>query len=268
MTPSEGFCANSVWNFPATDYCLGPDEVHVWRALLDQPASSLSWFTRILSADERARAQRFRFEPDRKRAVIGRGLLRLLLGHYLGGPAHQVEFKYNAFGKPGLADTSSVPVQFNVSHSGDVVLVATTIERVLGVDVELIKADMANAEIAARYFSPGECRTLLALPSHARAEAFFACWTRKEAYLKARGDGLSLPLNRFDVAFAPHEPPRLLATRHDPAEASRYTLCALDAGPGYAAALAVEGSSWQLKCWDWPPGGRSQIHFLPAQADG
>lgn len=258
-------CAKRVWNFPTADYCLLPDEVHVWRALLDQPRSSLAAFSEVLSADERARAERFYFDADRRRAIIGRGLSRLLLGHYLGRPAHQIEFKYNAFGKPALAD-ANCPVQFNVSHSGDVILVATAIDRVLGVDVERIKQDMANAEIAARYFSPCECRTLLALPPEIRGEAFFACWTRKEAYLKARGDGLSLPLDRFDVAFAPAEPPRLLATRHDPAEASRYTLCALDAGPDYAAALAVEGSNWRLACWEWPRDDRSQIPSWIRQA--
>jgi 4'-phosphopantetheinyl transferase len=250
---------NGIWNVPPGDYALLRNEVHIWRALLDQPQGSLNLFHEALSAEERAQAERFHFEADRRRAIIGRGLARLLLGYYLGIPAQQIEFKYNAFGKPALAD-SRLPFQFNVSHSGDVILVATAIDRVLGVDVERIKPDMATAEIAARFFSPHECRTLLALPSETRREAFFACWTRKEAYLKARGDGLSLALDSFDVAFAPADAPRLLATRHDPAEVSRYTLCALDAGPGYAAALAVEGSNWRLTCWEWPHGGRSQIN--------
>src|ERR1700738_3040122 len=210
-------CATRVCNFPTADYCLVPDEVHVWRALLDQPRSSLSLFTQVLSANERARAERFYFDADRRRAIIARGLSRLLLGHYLGRPAHQIEFKYNAFGKPALAD-ADCPLQFNVSHSGDVILVATAIDRVLGVDVERIKQDMANAEIAARYFSPCEYRTLLALPPEIRGEAFFACWTRKEAYLKARGDGLSLPLDRFDVALAPARAP---APPRDPARSRR-----------------------------------------------
>ncbi len=265
MTVSAKQCTNAAWNSPGLDYRLIRDEVHVWRALLDQPRNSLTLFHGALSAEERARAERFHFEADRKRAIIGRGLSRLLLGFYLGRPANRIEFKYNAFGKPALAH-SSIPCQFNVSHSGDVILVATAIDRALGVDVEQIKPDMANAEIAARYFSRCECSTLLSLPRELRAEAFFACWTRKEAYLKARGDGLSLPLNQFDVAFAPTEKPRLLATRHDPAEASRYTLCALDAGPGYAAALAVEGSNWRLKCWEWPQSDRSQLNCWIRQA--
>jgi 4'-phosphopantetheinyl transferase len=109
-------CAKRVWNFPTADYCLVPDEVHVWRAVLDQPRSSLAAFSEVLSADERARAERFYFDADRRRAIIGRGLSRLLLAP-LADPAHQIEFKYNAFGKPALAD-ANCPVQFNVSPLG------------------------------------------------------------------------------------------------------------------------------------------------------
>jgi 4'-phosphopantetheinyl transferase len=125
----------------------------------------------------------------------------------------------------------------------------------MGVDVEREREDMATAEIAARFFSPLECSTLAALPAAKQCEAFFSCWTRKEAYLKARGDGLSLPLDQFDVAFAPGEEPRLINTRHDPAEAQRWKLMTLQVGHGHAAALAVEGTDWKLKCWDWPPAG-------------
>jgi 4'-phosphopantetheinyl transferase len=257
MTDAAGICANRIWNRPRDNYSLLPDEVHVWRASLDQPESSLRLFNETLSAEERARAGRYRFEADRKRSIIARGLSRLLLGRCLGRPPKQLEFEYNAFGKPSLArlsktHASNPALQFNVSHSGDVVLLAMAFDRVLGVDVERMREEMTSPEIAARYFSPAERQALFGLAPELRGEAFFACWTRKEAYLKARGDGLSLPLDRFDVAFTPGEPPRLLTTRHDPAEAQRYTLRALDAGPGYAAALAVEGSSWRLECWEWP----------------
>jgi 4'-phosphopantetheinyl transferase len=246
------FCAAEAFKPPRKDYVLPPHEVHVWRAFLDQPERSLSLFNDLLSAEERARAARYHFEADRKRCTIARGLSRLLLGHCLRCAPERLEFEYNAFGKPALAQGSNASLQFNVSHSGDVVLFAFAIDRALGVDVEQMKQEMASPEIAARYFSPAERQTLFTLRPEMRCEAFFACWTRKEAYLKARGDGLSLPLDRFDVAFGPGEPPRLVATRHDPVEAGRYTLRALDVGPGYAAALAVEGSSWRLACWDWP----------------
>jgi 4'-phosphopantetheinyl transferase len=140
-------------------------------------------------------------------------------------------------------------------NSGDWILIALSLGRTLGVDVERKKEDMATEEIAARFFSPIECSALAALPAAMRCEAFFSCWTRKEAYLKARGDGLSLPLDQFDVAFVPGAEPRLIETRHDPAEAHRWTLNALQVGRDYAAALAVEGADWELKCWDWPPAG-------------
>jgi len=112
---------------------------------------------------------------------------------------------------------------------------------------------MATAEIAARFFSPNECRALAALAADVQCAAFFACWTRKEAYLKARGDGLSLPLDEFDVAFAPGQKPRLLETRHDPAEARRWRLQALDLSGDYAGALAAPSSIRKLKCWNWHP---------------
>jgi 4'-phosphopantetheinyl transferase len=253
-------CAETIWHCPGGDYGLPPDEVHVWRATLDQPQDTIARFMRLLSLDERARAEKFQFEADGKRHIIGRGLSRTLLGHCLGSPADQLKFEYNEFGKPALAAGLYRPLAFNVSHSGELVLVALALGRDLGIDVERMRRDMAKEEIAARFFSPNECRALAALASDVQCAAFFACWTRKEAYLKARGDGLSLPLDQFDVAFVPGEKPRLLETRHDPAEARRWTMRALHPGHGCKAALAVEGSDWKLKCWDWPPAG------LPAQA--
>jgi 4'-phosphopantetheinyl transferase len=250
-------CGETVWRHPRGNYELSPNAVQVWRATLDQPQDAIARFMRVLSPEERARADRFRFVADSRRHIIGRGLARTLLGRCLGSPANQLQFEYNEFGKPRLAAGSCSPLQFNVSHSGELVLVALTLGRALGVDVERMRRDMATAEIAARFFSPNECRTMAALAADVQCAAFFACWTRKEAYLKARGDGLSLPLDEFDVAFAPGEKPRLLETRHDPAEARRWTMQAPDPGHGCKAALAVEGSDWKLECWDWPAAGLS-----------
>jgi 4'-phosphopantetheinyl transferase len=252
-------CAETIWHRPRGDYGLPPGEVHVWRAILDQPRDAIARFMRILAPDERAHAEKFHFEADRKRHIIGRGLSRLLLAHCLGRPADELKFEHNEFGKPSLALGLHPPLQFNVSHSGELVLVALTLGRALGIDVERMQRDVAKEEIAARFFSTNECRALAALAPDLQCAAFFACWTRKEAYLKARGDGLSLPLDQFDVAFVPGQEPRLIETRHDPAEAGRWTMHAFDPGHGCKAALAVEGSDWKLKCWDWPPAG------LPAE---
>lgn len=248
-------CGEALWRQPCADYRLPPDEVHVWRATLDQPATGMARFMQVLSPDERARAARFHFEADRKRHIIGRGLSRMVLGHCLGRPASELEFECNEHGKPGLPRGIRPSLQFNISHSGELVLVALTAERALGIDVERMQPRMANEEVAARFFSANECAVLTALSADVKSAAFFACWTRKEAYLKARGDGLSLALDQFDVAFAPGQAPRLIETRHDPAEARRWTLHAFDPGHGCQAALAVEGSDWRLKFWEWPAEG-------------
>lgn len=252
----------AAWRRAPEDYGLPPDEVHVWRAVLHQPHDCMARLTQLLSAEERVRADKFHFQADRNRHIIGRAVSRILLGRCLLKPALKLQLEYNEFGKPRLAEAGYPPLEFNISHSGDLVLVALTLGRALGVDVEQMKPEMGTQEIAGRFFSPNECRVLAALPSEMQCAAFFACWTRKEAYLKGRGDGLSLPLDRFDVAFAPGQAARLLETRHDPAEADRWALHALCPGHGCKAALAVEveGGGWKLQCWDWPP------HAMPCWA--
>jgi 4'-phosphopantetheinyl transferase len=151
-------------------------------------------------------------------------------------------------GKPELA-LDAAPVSFNVSHSGDWILVALAVRRAVGVDIEQMRSGMAVLEIAQRVFSEAERTALAALPAAAREESFFSCWTRKEAYIKARGDGLLLPLDSFDVSFRPTEAARLLATRPDPDEARRWTLRNLAFGARYRAAVAAAGSGWHLQRW-------------------
>lgn len=242
-----------IWNGFGGNYTLPEDEVHVWRIGLDLAPSGLAKLQEILVPDERERADRFHFEADRRRCVIGRGYLRLLLGKMLDLPAGSLQFDYDEFGKPSLISGQRQQLQFNVSHSGDLILIAITGGRAVGIDVERIRTDLDLDVVAERFFSENECRVLGSLVGHDRCEAFFACWTRKEAYLKARGVGLSLPLDMFDVSFLPDEEPRLLATRQDPAEVGRWRLRELNVSAGYAAALAVSGQSWKLKCWHLDP---------------
>jgi 4'-phosphopantetheinyl transferase len=242
-----------IWTGFSGSYALPEDEVHVWRASLNMAESGLAKLRQILSPDERERADRFRFEADRRRCVIGRAHLRLLLGEILDLPASGLRFEYDEFGKPGLTSMQRLPLQFNVSHSDDLILIAIAMGRAVGIDVERIRTDLDVDGIAERFFSADECKTLASLSGHGRYEAFFTCWTRKEAYVKARGVGLSLPLDQFDVSFLPNEEPRLLATRHDPAEARRWKLFGLDLSSDYAAALAAPGSNWKLKCWNCHP---------------
>jgi 4'-phosphopantetheinyl transferase len=132
-----------------------------------------------------------------------------------------------------------------------VALYAVTRAREVGIDVELIRSDLKIEQIAERFFSHHEIATLRALPTELRQSAFFRCWTRKEAYIKATGKGLSLPLDQFEVSLTPGEPAALLSTQPDPNEAQRWSLRELTPAPGYAAALAVEGHGWCLACWDW-----------------
>ena len=144
-------------------------------------------------------------------------------------------------------------MNFNVSHSNNLAIVGVTRGRHLGIDLEYIQRDFACEEIARRVFSPHEIATLNDLPGDLKHEAFFNCWTRKEAYIKARGMGLSYPLNQFEVSLIPGEPARLISVDGDDLfEASRWSLQELELGPRYAGALAVEGHNWQLECWQWP----------------
>jgi 4'-phosphopantetheinyl transferase len=242
---------HQTWCQPPAELPWPHDEVHVWRATLALPEAVAHRLEQCLAADERVRMERFRFEPDRRRYLIGRGLLRSLLGRYFEMAPQDLRFETTAAGKPYLASGQG-RLQFNLAHSGEYVLFAIADGRTVGIDVEEIRADFEAGEVAAHSFSPHEQRDLEALTGHVKIEAFFECWTRKEAYVKARGGGLSLPLDQFDVSLRPGEPARLIATRPDPAEARRWQLSGLDVADGYKAALAVEGQGCTLRFWDCP----------------
>jgi|SRR5882724_8323061 len=242
---------HQAWCQPPAELPWPHEEVHVWRATLAWPDAAARRLEQCLSADERDKMQRFRFEKDRRRYLIGRGVLRTLLGRYLDLAPQDLRFETAAAGKPHLA-SGQRRLQFNLAHSGEYVLIAIAEGRTVGIDVEEIRDDFDAGELAAHFFSPGEQRDLETLTGRTRIEAFFECWTRKEAYVKARGEGLSLPLEQFDVSLRPGEPARLIATRPDPAEARRWQLSGLDVADGYKAALAVEGQGWTLRLWDCP----------------
>ncbi len=235
------------WPEPAALPALADGEVHVWRAPLDQPEDRLEALRRTLAPDERQRAERFHFDRDRRHFVAARGLLRTLLGRYLGRGPETLQFAYNPQGKPMLVGDNGT-LRFNLAHSHGLALFAVSRGRELGVDLERIRPEFAGEPVAQRFFSPREVAALRALSDERRHEAFFVCWTRKEAYLKATGKGLTLPLDCFDVSLLPGEPAALLATRHDPAEVGRWSLRALAPARGYAGALVVEGTGWRLRC--------------------
>jgi 4'-phosphopantetheinyl transferase len=248
------------WLLPPEGLVLDCDEVHVWRATLDQTPSQIQSFLRNLAADEQARAERFHFERDREHFIVARGVLRAILGGYLNRAPESLSFCYSSHGKPALAgESDGDTIRFSVSHSHGVALYAVTRGREVGIDLERIRSDVAVAEIAGRFFSRREVAMLRTLPTEVQRQAFFHCWTRKEAYIKARGEGLSLPLDQFDVSLAPGEPDAVPGTQPDPSEASRWSLQELTPGPSYVAALAVEGHGWRLACWQWPDPGQQSV---------
>lgn len=240
------------WRQPSHHPTLSSEEVHVWRATLDRTASRVEELCQVLEADEAARADRYLFARDREHFIVARAFLRFLLSRYLGTEPALVRFHYDLHGKPALAgDSTGTRIRFNLSHAHGLALCAVTCDRNLGIDVEWIRPRVIEEQIAERYFCPREVAKLRALPRDQQAEAFFNCWTRKEAYVKARGEGLSIPLDQFEVSLVPDEPVALLYVRADLDQASRWSLCELHPGPGYVAALAVEGCRWQLTGWNY-----------------
>jgi 4'-phosphopantetheinyl transferase len=225
---------------------LGENEIQVWRASLDCEETAVRRFEAILAPEERARADRFVFPSDRNRFMVARGILRELLGKYVNRSPAELEFDYHPKGKPFLGRQFDSPIQFNISHSHGLALLAFASGSQLGIDVELIRPDFAGEEIAERFFSGEEVRDLRALPQARRAEGFFRCWTLKEAYVKARGEGLNIPLDSFHVCFTPGQPERLKS-----ADSSRWSLRSLDPDPRYAGALVVEGAGRQPSYWEW-----------------
>jgi len=227
------------------DRAVAAPEVHLWWAALRVPPERLARLEALLTGDERTRADRFRFARDRARFVAARGTLREILGRYLDREPAALRFAYGAHGKPALAETST-GLRFNLAHSGDAALFAVRWERDIGVDLEPARTDLDLGELAAIVLTPGERALLAAAPPDRRHELFAALWTRKEALAKATGLGLALPFDR--VAAAP------LGDLADWIEPDgpflgdrRWSLRSLDVGPGFAAALAVEGDGVEVR---------------------
>ena len=245
---------SQLWPSPPGQLPLPTTDVHVWRASLEQPLPNVESLRQLLSPDERARADRFHFEKDRRHFVVARGVLRSLLGRYLGIEPDTLRFAYADHGKPHLAaEIPQQPAQlkFNLAHSGGLAVYAFTGLGEVGVDLEQINPHFTGDDIARRFFSATEVACLDQLPAETRGLAFFNCWTRKEAFIKAKGMGLSFALDQFDVTLAPDQKAELLRTRWDDNEAGRWSLRALEIGVGYVGAVAVEAHNWQLKCWEF-----------------
>jgi 4'-phosphopantetheinyl transferase len=237
----------TLWPLQPARPALRDDDVQVFRAALDQSPAVVRACLELLAPAERERAEKFVFRKDRERFVVARAALRTLLGGYVRLAPERLSFDYGPYGKPSLSDAQGL--RFNVSHSRGLALYAVTRGREIGLDLEYVRDDVDVEQLAEHFFSRRETATLSALPATERKQAFFNCWTRKEAYIKARGEGLSHPLHGFDVTLAPGEPAALLHTAGDEREAARWSLRQLNPDAGYAAAVAVEGHGWRLACW-------------------
>ena len=224
---------------------LPTDEVHVWLAKLDDyPADSLKV---MLAADELARAARFHFDRDRNHFIVARALLRKLLAAYLDMDAGELQISYAEKGKPSVEKSGRGSLKFNVAHSHGLGIYAFSWNREVGIDLEFMREDLADEKVAERFFSQSEIKSLRELPAELRKQGFFDCWTRKEAYIKARGEGLSIPLDEFDVSLAPGEEAVLLRNHKDPGEVARWSMQSVAVPAGYVGALVASGRDWKLK---------------------
>lgn len=242
----------SIWG-PATDAdrLPGPGEVCLSRWSLDRLPSAITTLGKVLSADERTRANRFKRPGDRGRFIVGRAALRILLGRALEIEPSEIIFRYGLQGKPLLSDSCNpIDLQFNLAHSGGLAVLAMARGARVGVDVEEIRP-MENAEgLMARFFAPAEAAEWNLLGEGDRLAGFFHGWTRKEAFIKATGQGLSQSLKGFAVSLTPGRPAGLVEVEGDPEEAGRWTISDVDTGSGFSGALAVEGRDWGIRSWD------------------
>jgi 4'-phosphopantetheinyl transferase len=234
------------WSIVQSVPALDAAEIHLWRGRFVADAAAQVTLEQRLSEDERAHAARFRFAPDRIRYIAARAMVRRIVACYVAERPDRLRFRYEQHGRPALAVRSDRCIDFNVAHSGELVVLAVARARKVGVDVEKIRLDIEAEEIAEHFFSPREVRIIRSLSGDQRPRAFFCCWTRKEAYVKACGEGLAMALDSFDVTLAPGDP-ALFTRGVDPS----WQLLGFEAACGYPAALAYNG-------------GPAHVHFLAA----
>jgi 4'-phosphopantetheinyl transferase len=232
---------------------LNRDELHVWLASVELASERLDELERTLSADEIARAEKFYFQHDRRRFVGRRGILRAILANYLEMKPSGLRFVYNEFGKPGFEVSQETgSLSFNLSHSGELVLIAVAIDRDVGVDIEFIDNSVPFEEVAKRVLSVNEIAALEALPESLRRAGFFNCWARKEAYVKALGMGLSMPLNSFDVSLVQGETATYVESASS-SDTSNWKIENLSIDSRYAAAVSAAGGDWNVIQRNWQP---------------
>ena len=238
--------SDNLWPSPSDAVGLNDDEVHVW--LIDAGAADCrqDLLATSLSEDERERAARFKFAKDRRLYVASHAALRSLLTTYLKVAAGEIQFVSGAYGKPALAPPLAASgLEFNLSHSYEAALVAFARRRAVGVDVEFVKRKFSFDELARRFFTTKEVAALCELPQTLQREAFFKCWTSKEAFLKAKGTGLSGKLDEVVITLAADQQVRINASVPD-WSLTELTLCV-----GYQGALVIQGDPRPIRCYQW-----------------
>jgi 4'-phosphopantetheinyl transferase len=252
---AKGFLGINSTSFlsPPIDFELADNGIDFWRAALDLPERIIKDYKQTLSIDERERADKYFFDQDRNRFIVRRGILRTILSNYLNAEPSLVKFCYSETGKPAVAASSKADsMRFSLSHSEGIALYAFTRDTKIGVDIEYIRAISEMDQIADHFFSAKENAVFRDLPESLKKDAFMICWTRKEAFIKAIGDGLSYTLDKFEVSLRPGEPSRLRYIEGNSPAVSVWFIQDLMAGSKFAAAYAVEGKAHQVHCYQWP----------------
>ena len=237
---------------PPSHLKLSANEAHIWIASLTQSKLKIDEFSRVLSNDERSRSKRFYFDFDRERYIIAHGILRVILGRYLDLEPGQLQFCYGKNRKPAISKNyCNEDIRFNISYSEDIALYAFTLYHEIGVDVEVVHDIPEKDQIAERFFSPQEHNIYRSLPEGKKEDVFFKYWTRKEAFSKTTGDGLLIPLEKFDVSNVTNKPVKLLTAEGDTNGSSQWFIYDLNIGPGCKAAFTVEGQCCELLCFQY-----------------
>lgn len=240
------------WRTSPAEVSASFEHVDLWRVHLEIPDAGCKSLRDILAEDENARADRFHFKTHRDKFLVGHAALREILSRYLSLPAKSISFCNNEYGKPEIEKRLNPNnLQFNLSHSGDWALIAVTIGRRVGVDVEQIRPDVECLSLARSYFSKSEYQSLLPLEEKACRRSFFACWTRKEAFIKAIGEGLSFPLSEFSVTISPDDPPALEVIENSAYSISDWTFATCSPGQEYFGTVVYEKTPCTVNYWDW-----------------
>jgi 4'-phosphopantetheinyl transferase len=237
------------WRQAAPGKLINSNEVHVWRVLLDVTTAEFESLLGFLSGNELVRAARFHFERDQKRFIVARGILRKILGCYLNKHPGKICFEYSSHGKPMLArNPNDDSICFNLSHSGSLALYAVTLRKKIGIDIESIRDDVSVGQVAQQFFSQNEISSLEKIDINKRSGLFFQYWTRKEAFLKARGEGISFPMEQCDVSLISGGVLSPVTVQDNNREISSLYIQDLFPGNGYAAAIAIEDSDCNISC--------------------